>query len=79
MEKKPNIASAYIVPPDEVIERRGGARPNAGRKKKNGKAVTYRFPEEVIEIVQRNAKARGVSMSEYVAEAVEAYNKGVVE
>lgn len=75
MEKK----SAYITPPDEVIERRGGARPNAGRKKKNGKAVTYRLPDKVIDIIQRNAKARGISMSEYVAEVVEASEKGAVD
>ena len=79
MEKKPNIASAYTVPPDEVIERRGGARPNSGRKKSGAVPVSYRLLESTVARIRDGAKERNITMAAYIAEAVEAYSKGAVD
>lgn len=49
---------------------RGGARPNAGRKKKDTEALQIRVAPEVAEAIRAYARENKVTMAEAVAEVI---------
>lgn len=48
---------------EQRIDRRGGARPNAGRKKKDTEIVTIRVPSDVAVAIRAYAKEHEVTMA----------------
>lgn len=48
----------------------GGARPNAGRKKKNTEALQIRVAPEVAEAIRKHAKSHNVTLAEAVVAVV---------
>lgn len=49
---------------------RGGARPNAGRKRKDTEALQIRVAPEVAEAIRAYARENKVTMAEAVAEVI---------
>ncbi len=52
----------------KILPGHGGSRAGAGRPLSGNKPVTLRLPPKLIEIVRRDAKRAGKTMSELVAE-----------
>lgn len=49
---------------DQRIDRRGGARPNSGRKKKDTEQIYMRVPVEVATAIRAYAKEHSATMAE---------------
>ncbi len=56
----------------EILPGHGGARAGAGRPPAGNKAVTLRLPPKLIERIRRQAKRAGQTMSQFVAEKLQA-------
>jgi len=56
----------------EILPGHGGARAGSGRPTSGNKPVTLRLPPKLIEKVRRQAKRAGQTMSDFVADKLQA-------